>query len=94
VPPHRDDIASQRCLSEQLRHHQLKNKNKGRNMMKRRHFLVGLGAALAAPAVLRAAPEQGLKLGVLTDMTGIFSDGTGKGSVTGAQASGSAHRVI
>jgi branched-chain amino acid transport system substrate-binding protein len=54
-------------------------------MMKRRHFLIGLGATLAAPTVLRAAPGQGLKFGVLTDMTGIFSDGTGKGSVTGAQ---------
>ena len=53
--------------------------------MKRRHFLAGFGATLAAPAVLRAAPNQGLKFGVLTDMTGIFSDGTGKGSVTGAQ---------
>jgi branched-chain amino acid transport system substrate-binding protein len=53
--------------------------------MKRRHFMIGLGATLAAPAVLRAAPSQGLKFGVLTDMTGIFSDGTGQGSVIGAQ---------
>jgi branched-chain amino acid transport system substrate-binding protein len=47
--------------------------------------MIGLGATLAAPAVLRAAPSQGLKFGVLTDMTGIFSDGTGQGSVTGAK---------
>jgi branched-chain amino acid transport system substrate-binding protein len=53
--------------------------------MKRRHFMIGLGATLAAPAVLRAATSQGLKFGVLTDMTGIFSDGTGQGSVTGAK---------
>jgi branched-chain amino acid transport system substrate-binding protein len=53
--------------------------------MKRRHFLAGIGATMAAPSILRASPEQGLKFGVLTDMTGIFSDGTGKGSVAGAQ---------
>jgi branched-chain amino acid transport system substrate-binding protein len=53
--------------------------------MQRRHFLAGIGATLAAPSILRAAPEQGVKFGVLTDMSGIFSDGTGKGSVTGAQ---------
>jgi branched-chain amino acid transport system substrate-binding protein len=53
--------------------------------MQRRHFLAGIGATIAAPSILRAAPEQGVKFGVLTDMSGIFSDGTGKGSVTGAQ---------
>jgi branched-chain amino acid transport system substrate-binding protein len=53
--------------------------------MKRRHFLAGVGATIAAPSILRASPEQGLKFGVLTDMVGIFSDGTGKGSVTGTQ---------
>jgi branched-chain amino acid transport system substrate-binding protein len=53
--------------------------------MKRRSFLSGLGAATLMPRLARAAPETGLKFGVLTDMSGIFADGTGRGSVTGAQ---------
>jgi len=54
--------------------------------MKRRTFVAGLGAALAAPAVSRAAPaisDNLIKLGVLTDMSGMYSDGTGPGSVRG-----------
>lgn len=57
--------------------------------MDRRQILGGMGAALgatiAAPAVLKAAPGKPVKFGVLTDMNGIFSDGTGRGSLIGAQ---------
>lgn len=57
--------------------------------MDRRQVLGGIGAALgatvAAPAVLKAAPGKPVKFGVLTDMNGIFSDGTGRGSLIGAQ---------
>lgn len=57
--------------------------------MKRRRLLAGIGIAATAAAgasrPVRAAPGQGLKFGVLTDMSGIFSDGTGRGSVIGAQ---------
>jgi branched-chain amino acid transport system substrate-binding protein len=53
--------------------------------VRRRDFLAAAGATIVAPPILRAVPRDGLKFGVLTDMTGIFSDGTGKGSVAGAQ---------
>ena len=54
--------------------------------MDRRHFLGALGGAIASPAIVRAAaPDRPFKFGVLTDMNGIFSDGTGKGSLVGAQ---------
>jgi branched-chain amino acid transport system substrate-binding protein len=52
--------------------------------MKRRTFVAGAGAMLMAPAVARAEPviSDGIvKLGVLTDMSGMYSDGTGPGSV-------------
>jgi branched-chain amino acid transport system substrate-binding protein len=48
----------------------------------RRTMLAGLGALAAAPA--RAA-EPALRYGVLTDMNGVFSDGTGPGSVAAAR---------
>jgi branched-chain amino acid transport system substrate-binding protein len=52
--------------------------------VKRRSFVAGVGAALMAPSVLRAAPvisDNIVKLGVLTDMSGMYADGTGPGSV-------------
>ncbi len=53
--------------------------------MDRRQVLAALGATVAAPAVLKAAPGKAFKFGVLTDMNGIFSDGTGRGSLIAAQ---------
>lgn len=54
--------------------------------MDRRHFISALGAIIAAPSIVRAAaPERPFKFGVLTDMNGIFSDGTGRGSLIAAQ---------
>lgn len=58
--------------------------------MKRRTFLAGLGATgfgatLMSPAIVRAAGDTALKFGVLTDMNGLFSDNSGKGSVVAAQ---------
>lgn len=44
----------------------------------------GLAAGLAAPSVLRAE-NQGLKLGVLTDMTSVYGDYAGAGSVEAAR---------
>jgi branched-chain amino acid transport system substrate-binding protein len=54
--------------------------------MDRRHFIGALGATVAAPSIVRAdAPERPFKFGVLTDMNGIFSDATGRGSLIAAQ---------
>lgn len=57
--------------------------------MKRRTFLAGLGATslgvIASPAIVRAAGDTPLKFGVLTDMTGLFADNGGAGSVAAAQ---------
>ena len=47
----------------------------------RRALLVGATAALAAPAVARAATQPGLKLGCLTDLNGPYADLTGRGSI-------------
>ncbi|MCC2113363.1 MAG: ABC transporter substrate-binding protein [Hyphomicrobiales bacterium] len=45
-----------------------------------------LGATIASPAIVRAAaPDRPFRLGVLTDMNGIFSDATGRGSLAAAQ---------
>lgn len=48
----------------------------------RRTVLAGIGALATMPA--RAA-EPALRFGVLTDMNGVFSDGTGPGSVAAAR---------
>src|SRR3954470_19990674 len=58
--------------------------------MKRRTFLAGLGAsslgaAIGSPAIVRAAGDTPLKFGVLTDMTGLFADNGGQGSVAAGQ---------
>lgn len=58
--------------------------------MKRRTFLAGLGAtgvsaAVFSPAIVRAAADTPLKFGVLSDMTGLFADNGGQGSVAAAQ---------
>ena len=54
--------------------------------MDRRHFIGALGATIASPAIVRAAaPDRPFRLGVLTDMNGIFSDATGRGSLAAAQ---------
>jgi branched-chain amino acid transport system substrate-binding protein len=58
--------------------------------MKRRTFLAGLGATglgaqVFSPAIVRAAGDTALKIGVLTDMNGLFADNSGKGSVAAAQ---------
>jgi branched-chain amino acid transport system substrate-binding protein len=58
--------------------------------MKRRTFLAGLGATglgapVFSPAIVRAAGDTALKVGVLTDMNGLFADNSGKGSVAAAQ---------
>ena len=57
--------------------------------MKRRTFLAGVGATglglIASPAIVRAANDSPLKFGVLTDMTGLFADNGGAGSVAAAQ---------
>ena len=50
----------------------------------RRGVLAGIGAVAALPRRARAA-EPALRLGVLTDMNGVFSDGTGAGSVAAAR---------
>lgn len=54
--------------------------------MDRRHFIGALGATIASPAIVRAAaPDRAFRFGVLTDMSGIFSDATGRGSLAAAQ---------
>ncbi|MDB5015000.1 MAG: transporter permease [Daejeonella sp.] len=57
--------------------------------MKRRTFLAGVGAtglsAIGSPAIVRAAADTPLKFGVLSDMSGLFADNGGQGSVAAAQ---------
>ena len=50
----------------------------------RRSVLASLAAAALLPRRARAA-EPALRYGVLTDMSGVFSDGTGPGSVAAAR---------
>jgi len=52
--------------------------------MDRRHFLLRTGSALLAPWIGRAANTP-LKIGVLNDMSGVFADYQGPGSVLAAQ---------
>lgn len=55
-------------------------------MLSRRHVLGSaavLGGSLACPAIGRAQSAP-VKIGVLTDMSGIYSTNTGRGSVVGA----------
>jgi branched-chain amino acid transport system substrate-binding protein len=52
-----------------------------------RRALLGAGAAAAAlPRCARAA-DRPIRIGVLTDMTGVYAANTGPGSVLGAQMS-------
>lgn len=46
---------------------------------------IALGMALASAGATRADDSQGVKIGVLTDMAGVTSDATGKGSVEAAR---------
>jgi branched-chain amino acid transport system substrate-binding protein len=52
--------------------------------IQRRHVLAGGMAAAALPGVARAATKP-IKIGVLTDMVGVYAANTGPGSVTGAK---------
>ena len=52
----------------------------------RRHVLIGGAAALAlAPSALRAQTARPLKIGVLNDMSSVYADYQGVGSVIAAQ---------
>ena len=51
----------------------------------RRSVLAGLAAAALLPTRRARAAEPALRYGVLTDMSGVFSDGTGAGSVAAAR---------
>ncbi|NYT36012.1 ABC transporter substrate-binding protein [Allopusillimonas soli] len=54
--------------------------------MNRKHLTALLSAlALAAPLHAHAATADPIKIGVLTDMSGVVSDATGKGSVEAAR---------
>jgi branched-chain amino acid transport system substrate-binding protein len=54
--------------------------------MRRFGMVVAAATALLLPATAQAQISDGVvKLGVLTDMSSIFSDGTGRGSVVAAQ---------
>ena len=57
-------------------------------MLRRRHVLAGgLAGGIAAnlPHTARAADPKTIKIGVLTDMVGVYSANTGPGSVAGAR---------
>ncbi len=57
-------------------------------MMRRRTLLTGLAAAAIAPTaprLARAASPPPLRIGVLNDMSGVYADYQGIGSVIGAQ---------
>src|ERR1700690_926403 len=53
--------------------------------MNRRELLMGTAALALAPGRARADDMRPLKIGVMNDMSGIFSDDQGIGSVIGAQ---------
>ena len=53
--------------------------------MNRRELLMGTAALALAPARARADDMKPLKIGVMNDMSGIYSDDQGIGSVIGAQ---------
>src|SRR5580698_20803 len=52
--------------------------------IRRRHVLAGGAAILAAPSIVRAQPKP-IRVGVLTDMAGVYAANTGQGSVVGAR---------
>jgi len=52
--------------------------------IRRRHVLAGGAAVLAAPSIVRAQTKP-IRIGVLTDMIGVYAANTGQGSVIGAQ---------
>ncbi len=51
----------------------------------RRHFLASSAAIVAAPRLLRAQTQKPLKIGVLNDMSSVYSDFQGIGSVVATQ---------
>src|SRR5580692_2645751 len=55
-----------------------------RKFIRRRDMLAGGAAVLAAPSIVRAQPKP-IRIGVLTDMVGVYAANTGRGSVLGAQ---------
>src|SRR5271156_2297578 len=60
-------------------------RNKGGNAMNRREILLG-GAALAlAPSWARAQTTRPLMIGVMNDMSGVYADFQGPGSVVAAK---------
>src|ERR1700749_1896604 len=52
--------------------------------IRRRHLLVG-AAALAMPAIHRARAANGVKIGVLSDMSGPYAEASGPGDFLAAQ---------
>ena len=56
-----------------------------RHRLSRRSVLVGAGAALMSRNALAQVSDEVVKVGVLTDMSGIFSDNSGIGMVTAAK---------
>ena len=54
------------------------------DVIRRRHMLAGGAAALALPSVARAQARP-IRIGVLTDMVGVYSANTGPGSVAAAK---------
>ena len=53
--------------------------------LSRRHFLASSAAIVAAPRLLRAQTQKPLKIGVLNDMSSVYSDFQGIGSVVATQ---------
>ena len=54
------------------------------DVIRRRHMLAGGAAAIALPRMARAQARP-IRIGVLTDMVGVYSANTGPGSVAGAR---------
>jgi branched-chain amino acid transport system substrate-binding protein len=54
------------------------------DIISRRRVLAGSAAALAVPRAARAQSKP-IRIGVLTDMVGVYAANTGQGSVTGAR---------
>src|SRR5271163_1099961 len=52
--------------------------------MQRRQFLLGAAALALSPSVTRADAMKPLKIGILNDMSSVYSDYQGRGSVIAA----------